>query len=316
MYYYIAFTIAVLFILNYLKKIIFPESVKLESGKVFNLSDFDYEPITYESCIRLLESIQKRLFEIGYDKSPLFSNHKKIPDRLKRILDHADKSCCGQIRSNGYYSMGKLIFRYLECVNDELSPSNERNVRQVIQTFNIFSDLLLKLIGETNRVLKDTDLEDEQKEKELDKELLKYPEFQRHLKMYRRVEVTKQTSDDLASSGGGNLFGTLSSLVNYNVVNNSFSKTAEGQKFNSLPLFSPHLSTVCDSSYEIIAQANTKHKEIIYRKYFFFWIDKGLVPVLKNYATFLPFLRMHLYEYPMLFFNSKYRSESINRILR
>ena len=341
---YIVLTGALLFISRYFKKILklvnSSKTVKLlyldqriqhyldkkmVTKKVYDLSGFRYEPVTYEAFVLIFDRLKKRIIADGYEESPLLKNMEDMMNHLRLVIEHADKSCCGQIRANGYFSMCRLIYKYLECLDNDLSMDrSSRSIRELIANFNLLTDLTSVMLNIIYQIMEDTNLEDEQKRLELDEELLKYPEFHRNLKMFRQVLVTKPRSDDnLVNNNSingnltnGNLGNHLNTSLNSNFSanNGSFGETAGGQ-FNSLPLFSPHLTTICDGVYEAIAQPNTDQKDIIYRDHFMCWLDSGLVSFFKFYTFIIPFLRVRLYKYPKLIFSSKFRSKTLNKII-
>lgn len=249
MMYYIILTIVLIIIFSNLKSFLkFIKSLIIRNDAEdikFDLNDFKYEPPTFESCNQLAIEIKKKLIDLGYDKSQLIKNNEKVIDHLKIILKHADQSCCGLIQANGYYAIGKLSFRYLEYIHNELIKTQFRSdskiekaesLKEFLEHFEIVSDFVLKLMSSSVRIIKNTDLTNEKTIKDLDSELLKYPEFFRNQPIYRQIKVIKKTgsndlNSDLDSSYTGGLYSTLTNLVSYSETNQSFTHTPNGQEF-------------------------------------------------------------------------------------
>ena len=291
---------------------------KMVTKKVYDLSGFRYEPVTYEAFVLIFDRLKKRIIADGYEESPLLKNMEDMMNHLRLVIEHADKSCCGQIRANGYFSMCRLIYKYLECLDNDLSMDrSSRSIRELIANFNLLTDLTSVMLNIIYQIMEDTNLEDEQKRLELDEELLKYPEFHRNLKFFRQIMVTKQSSDDNLINNN-----SINGHINNNYQNdtivckNSFSTTAINQEFNSLPFITAKISTTCDGTYEAIVQPNTRHKEIVFREYFMCWLDTGLVKFFKIFTLSLVFLKNRIYRYPHLILSSRARAKNLNKILR
>ena len=289
--------------------------------RVVDFSAFQYEPIAYESCFSLYESIRRKLIDFGYaGGDSVLVNLEKLNGHLERMLDRADAYCCGQIRANGFFSLSKLAFRLMERVDDELSfIENAENSAQTVQIIDSCFKLLLKM---------NASLDDEERMNEFEEELLKYPDYYRYLKMYRQNKVIKQTSDydqskrklDLINnnsliSNRDSSKRTSSKLPNNELIN-SFSNTMDGEEYDSLPLYSLHQTTSWEAIKESIVRSNTESRELIYHPNFFLcWLDDGLRSFFSFYSFVLPFFRVRLHSYPRLILSSKFRWKILSQIL-
>lgn len=283
------------------------------NGLSFDLRKYRYEPITFDHLRPLIDRIKIKLIELGFDTNcKLNDEFEKLMKSFKKVLEHADRKCCGQIRSNGCFSISKLLYRYICCFEAELfNTKSTRKLNGLVKDFEILCDLMIKIVEIICRMIDDTDLDDEQKRKEFENELLKYDEFHRS-KIYSMISVTKNDSFDDTSNDKL----TIDQDLNRNrIKNTSFINTSNGQQFNSSPLISPNLETIFESAYEAIHQPTTKHKEIIFRKYFMIFYDSGLIKLFKIYTSALLLLCTPFYKYPLLLFNSVFRSKTLVKIL-
>ena len=296
---------------------LFRNTKSTKKSKFDASTQLKYEPIAYEQFALVCNRLKDRLIETG-NASQTVSSLEKIECMIKRVLNRADKSCCGHVKANGYFSLVKLVFRYLECFDSDLA-ANKRPRQELLKNIDTFLDLIGAMLKVMSQLMEDTNLEDEQKRLELDEELLKYPEFHRNLKFFRQIMVTKQSSDDNLINNNS-INGHINNNINNNydtiVCKNSFSTTAINQEFNSLPLITAKISTTCDGTYEAIAQPNTRHKEIVFREYFMCWLDTGLVKFFKIFTLSLVFLKNRIYRYPHLILSSRARAKNLNKILR
>ena len=307
--------ISLLFIGNHLKIFdsvnLFRKTKSTKRSKV-DSNQFKYEPITYEQFALVSDRVKSKLIKTG-EASRTVSHLEKMDCMVKRILEQGDKRCCGQIKANGYFSFAKIIFRYLECFDRDLA-TNKQPSSDLLEYIVTFLDEVDSMLKRLIQILEDTDLEDEQKRLELENELLRHPEFQRHLKVYRPVMVTKQTSDDDLINNN-----SINDDINNNNINNrmnyknSFSTTAINQEFNSLPLISASYSTACDNIYKSIAQPE---REVFFRRYSACWLDAGLIKLSKIFYVILLMLRNRIYRYPRLMLSSRARSTSLREIGR
>ena len=180
----------------------------------FDATKFQYQPITYQPCAILYERIKARLAESGHEKTPLYANCETLINDLPNLLETADKSCCGQIRSNGIFSYAKLIFRSFEVIDQQLhSGKSASNYNKDIESFSIITSLMVRLSELQVLIASKTNLEDPAVRKELDDELANnYPEFHRNLRMFRQVMVTKDPTHATSMNGGLLRNGSISTL--------------------------------------------------------------------------------------------------------
>lgn len=180
----------------------------------FDATKFQYQPITYQPCAALFESIKAKLIETGNEKTPLYANCEKVINELPNLLETADRSCCGHIRSNGIFSHAKLIFRMFEVLDKELhAVKSASKLRKDMESFNVISDLVVTLNDLQVLIARKTNLDDPAVRLELDDELTKnYPPFHRDLQMFRRVMVTKDPTNVHHANGGLIRNGSISTL--------------------------------------------------------------------------------------------------------
>jgi len=259
--------------------------------------DFTYEPVTYEEFKEVYESLKEKFILINLDSDPLFNQFIAFDSFVVKTLDLGEKSCCGQVKANGYYSFVSMIKSYFVCINNDLDealkkglPVDQEFYDELINLIDIF--VILTKIMEP--LLNDLNLNDEYNVKKLNMQLIDYPEFHRNLKMFKRIPVTRYEATELTDD---------------------MNKTIKVSTFDSLPLYSPHISISCDAAWEAIHQEKSKHKDIFFRKYLMCHLDVGLQRFFKIYASVLPFIKAHLYQYPLLVFDSKFRSKFLSNIL-
>lgn len=281
---------------------------------LFDSSKFEYYPVTYTSCVSLYDRIRDKLVEKNYEDSLLYKNCEYLITHLPNLFEIAEKSCCGQIRANGYFSICKQLFRFLECIEQELySKKSDQKLKEDIELLNEISILIAKMTEICEIVRKETNLEDEVTEKRLTDELsMNYPEFHQKLQIFRRIKVKKGSTN--SKSIDNSICDQLNNNISiYESSHNSF--TIESKEFDSLPLFTPHLSTIFKVIYEGIYQIDTPNKYLMYQKHFMFWLEQDLRSFFRLYTFVLPFLRVRFYRYFQLIFSSDYRAKVLNHIL-
>lgn len=183
----------------------------------FDATKFQYQPITYQPCAELYERIKAKLVETGNEKTPLYVNCERVINDLPNLLETADRSCCGQIRSNGIFSHAKLVYRMFQVLDEELhAEKSDSKLRKDMESFNLISDLIVRLNDLQVLISQKTNLDDPEVQLELDDELTKnYPEFYRELLMFRRVPVIKDPTNVNPSNhvnGGLIRNGSISTL--------------------------------------------------------------------------------------------------------
>lgn len=215
---------------------------KMVKKKVIDFSKFKYEPVKYESCAIVYERIKNRLVEKQLEQTELFANLQMIFDGIPRILKQAEQSSCLQIKANGYYAYVKVIYRFFECIDEQFRLDKTGvTERKDLEFFTKASHLLFRLTEIQLELARLTNLEDEESAKNLEIELEKYPEFHKHLKMFREIKLKREQLNGLN--------------------NNNSSSNTDLDSFNSLPLFTPNLDFILESLVEAIEQPNTKGKK-------------------------------------------------------
>lgn len=203
---------------------------KMVKKKVaFDAAKFQYHPITYAPCALLYERIKARLIETGNEKTPLFAHCETLISDLPNLLETADKSCCGQIRSNGIFSHAKLIFRSFERLDQELhSKTCAAKFSENIETFGVMASMLVRLSELQVLIASKTNLDDPTVREELDDELTNnYPKFHRNLLMFRDVMVTKDpthTNQDTVVFQNGSI-STLDGSFNIHSVRDASTRS-------------------------------------------------------------------------------------------
>ena len=174
-------------------------------------------------------------------------------NNLPTIYRQAERTCCTQIRSNGYFSYIKVVFKFLECIEQQLqSIKCIDKFKRDLNYFTKTSHLLNRLTEIQTKLANLTFLDDDNVRKNLDNELeSKYPQFHRELLMFRDIKLNRKKQ--------------LNGLqLNNNLIND------DQLEFNSLPLFTPNLDFILESITEAIEQPNTKDKYVIYQDYFMY----------------------------------------------
>lgn len=274
------------------------------------------QPITFNQFTELYELIKDKLLEKGYRNCSLLTNSENTMSYMPNILEIAEKSCCGQVRANGYFSICKFIFKSFELVYQELnSEVSDEKLKEEIDHLTKLSDCVLEFAKITTHLANETNLDSEEAKKRSNEELLNfYTEFHRDLEMFKQIKVKKRSNNSFCdrSYKDDNLINNNS--INYNSINNNSFVDTSNQEFNSLPLFTPHPSTAFKCFDMAIHDTNLPHFHLIYGKHSLFWLDEKLRYLVNLYFAILPFLRVPLYRYFQVLFSSDYRTRITNEI--